>query len=69
MATSNPPSGMVVTLAQTLSQAVTRPNAKKLLLTYLLYAVIKYRRTSYGARPRPELKGPKGYPLIGNLLE
>ncbi|CAO3570767.1 unnamed protein product [Mortierella alpina] len=69
MATTNPPSGMVVTLAQTLSQAVTRPNAKKLLLTYILYALIKYRNTSYGARLRPELKGPKGWPLIGNLLE
>ncbi|KAF9956549.1 hypothetical protein BGZ72_002683 [Mortierella alpina] len=69
MATTNPPSGMIVTLAQTLSKAATRPNAQKLLLTYLLYALVKYRHTSFGARPRPDLKGPSGWPLIGNLLD
>ncbi|KAG0006211.1 hypothetical protein BGZ80_002534 [Entomortierella chlamydospora] len=48
---------------------LTRGNASKLFLAYVLYIVFKYRRSVYGIRPRPEIKGPRGLPLIGNTLE
>ncbi|CAI2175104.1 19479_t:CDS:10 [Funneliformis geosporum] len=39
------------------------------LLGILIYLVIKYPDRCIGTRPRTDLDGPKGYPLIGNLLE
>ncbi|KAF8977507.1 hypothetical protein BGZ46_007330 [Entomortierella lignicola] len=52
-----------------LIQLLTRKNVSKLVLAYVLYIVFKYRRSVYGIRPRPEIKGPQGLPLIGNTLE
>ncbi|KAF9200956.1 hypothetical protein BGZ49_008807 [Haplosporangium sp. Z 27] len=49
-------------------QLLARKNASKLLLAYLFYIVYKYRRTAYGVRPRPDLKGPIGVPLFGNFF-
>ncbi|KAF9114084.1 hypothetical protein BGX27_000137 [Mortierella sp. AM989] len=54
-------------MTSTVLRLLTRPNASKLLLAYILYIVFKYRRSVYGVRPRPELKGPQGLPLIGNM--
>ncbi|KAG9324836.1 hypothetical protein KVV02_001581 [Mortierella alpina] len=62
-------SGLTATLVRTLPELLTRQNAKALLLAYALYALVKYRRTAYGVRPRPDIKGPPGWPLVGNLLE
>ncbi|KAF9956548.1 serine/threonine protein kinase, CMGC, dual-specificity [Mortierella alpina] len=62
-------SGLTAALVRTLPQVLTRQNAKTLLLAYALYALFKYRQSAYGVRPRPELKGPPGWPLIGNLLD
>ncbi|KAF8945885.1 hypothetical protein BGZ46_005928, partial [Entomortierella lignicola] len=54
-------------MTSTALQLFTRKYASKLLLAYFLYIVYKYRRTAIGVRPRPDLKGPPGFPLIGNL--
>lgn len=35
----------------------------------LLYLVIKYPDRSIGTNARPDLTGPKGLPLIGNVIE
>ncbi|KAI1314587.1 hypothetical protein EDD11_001970 [Mortierella claussenii] len=54
-------------LLRQLSQLLTRTNASKFLGVYILFILFKYRRTVLGVRPRPELKGPSGLPLIGNF--
>ncbi|KAG0336550.1 hypothetical protein BG000_006456 [Podila horticola] len=41
----------------------------KALGTYLLYILLKYRNTALGVRPRPELKSPRGFPLLGNTVQ
>ncbi|KAG0006212.1 hypothetical protein BGZ80_002533 [Entomortierella chlamydospora] len=55
-------------MASSALQLFTRSNASKLVLAYFLYIVFKYRKTVYGVRPRHDLKGPRGLPLIGNLF-
>ncbi|KAF9358326.1 hypothetical protein BGX26_001983 [Mortierella sp. AD094] len=57
-----------VKMASTALRLLTRTNASKLFLAYFLYIVFKYRKTVYGVRPRHDLKGPRGLPLIGNLF-
>ncbi|KAF9544141.1 hypothetical protein EC957_012357 [Mortierella hygrophila] len=44
-------------------------NRRKLLLAIVLYTVYKYRRSVLFVRPRPDLPGPPGLPLIGNFWE
>ena len=61
--------GLAITLVRTLHEVLTRQNVNALLLACALYALFKYRQSAYGVRPRPELKGPPGWPLIGNLLD
>ncbi|KAF9584844.1 hypothetical protein BGW38_004960 [Lunasporangiospora selenospora] len=56
-------------LQQLLATFVQRRGFSTVFGLYLLWAVVKYRRSVYGMRPRPDLKGPSGYPLIGNLVE
>ncbi|CAO3570764.1 unnamed protein product [Mortierella alpina] len=65
----NFPGGLITALVQSLPKLLTRQNGKTALLAYILYALIKYRRSAYGVRPRPDIKGPRGWPLLGNLLE
>jgi hypothetical protein len=56
--------------AQTaLTLATQKSNGRKLLLAIILYTVYKYRRSVLFVRPRPELPGPPGLPLIGNFWE
>ena len=38
-------------------------------LAILIYLLIKYPDRCIGTKPRTDLNGPKGYPLIGNLLD
>ncbi|KAG9305219.1 hypothetical protein G9A89_010727 [Geosiphon pyriformis] len=38
------------------------------LLLFTIYLVVKYPDRGVGTTLRPDLKGPKGYPIIGNLL-
>ncbi|KAG9300975.1 hypothetical protein G9A89_005033 [Geosiphon pyriformis] len=38
------------------------------LLFFTIYLVVKYPDRAVGTASRPDLKGPKGYPIIGNLL-
>ncbi|KAF9437246.1 hypothetical protein BGZ76_001484 [Entomortierella beljakovae] len=52
----------------TLIQYITRRNATKILIAYLLYILTKYRRTAIGVRPRGDLKGPPGLPIVGNAV-
>ncbi|KAI8346292.1 cytochrome P450 [Mortierella sp. GBAus27b] len=49
-------------------QSLNRSNAPKAVLAlYILYNLIKYRDNSIGTR-RTNIPGPKGWPLIGNLI-
>ncbi|KAK3846521.1 MAG: cytochrome P450 [Linnemannia gamsii] len=68
MSSTTSPSA-VSALGRVLAQILTRSNASKAIGAYLLFILIKYRRTAYGVRPRYDLKGPKGYPLLGNVIE
>ncbi|KAG0278086.1 hypothetical protein BGZ95_004752 [Linnemannia exigua] len=49
-------------------QQLTRKNLSRVLIVYILAVIFKYRNTAYGTKPRPDLKGPRGLPLIGNLI-
>ncbi|KAF9965338.1 hypothetical protein BGZ70_005028 [Mortierella alpina] len=53
---------------KTFLRSLTRKNASRLLGAYILWILFKYRHTSYGTKPRPDLKGPRGWPLIGNMI-
>ncbi|KAG0340365.1 hypothetical protein BG004_006460 [Podila humilis] len=47
----------------------SRSNVAKVLAVYAIYILTKYRRSVWGIRPRNEIPGPPGYPLIGNAIE
>ncbi|KAF9092869.1 Protein kinase alk2 [Mortierella sp. AD031] len=49
-------------------QQLTRKNLSRVLVVYILAVIVKYRNTAYGVKPRPDLKGPRGHPLIGNMI-
>ncbi|KAF9963340.1 hypothetical protein BGZ65_004208 [Modicella reniformis] len=49
-------------------RSLTRKNASRLLIAYILWILFKYRNTTYGTRPRYDIKGPRGWPLIGNTI-
>ncbi|KAF9430008.1 hypothetical protein BGZ94_008667 [Podila epigama] len=36
---------------------------------YILYVIFKYRNTALGVKPRSDIGGPKGLPLIGNTYD
>ncbi|KAF8948553.1 hypothetical protein BGZ47_004289 [Haplosporangium gracile] len=62
--------GVTSKLAQTLLTLLAQnSNRRKLLLAIILYTVYKYRRSVLFVRPRPDLPGPPGLPLIGNFWE
>ncbi|KAF9189411.1 hypothetical protein BGZ51_009644 [Haplosporangium sp. Z 767] len=52
----------------TLLKSLTRKNATRFLGVYILWIIFKYRSTAYGTKPRPDLKGPRGVPLVGNMI-
>lgn len=57
-------------LAQSLVSLLARNhNGRKLALAYALFLIYKYRRSVLFVRPRPDLPGPPGLPLIGNFWE
>ncbi|KAK3823063.1 MAG: cytochrome P450 [Benniella sp.] len=62
-------SSALTALARLFARTFTRTNAYKAFGAYLLYLVIKYRNTAFGIRPRPDIDGPRGIPLLGNLVE
>jgi len=62
-------SSALTALARLFARTFTRTNAYKAFGAYLLYVVIKYRNTAFGIRPRPDIDGPRGIPLLGNLVE
>ena len=37
------------------------------LLFYVIYLFVNYRYHAVGTRYRPDLKGPKGWPILGNI--
>ena len=37
------------------------------LICILIYLIIKYPDRGIGTKPRPDIKGVKGYPIIGNI--
>jgi len=40
-----------------------------ILISCLTYLIIKYPNRSIGTKSRNDIKGIKGYPLIGNLID
>ncbi|KAF9140981.1 hypothetical protein BG015_001452, partial [Linnemannia schmuckeri] len=62
--------GVTSKLTQTLLTLITqKSNRRKLLLAIILYTIYKYRRSVLFVRPRPDLPGPPGLPLVGNFWE
>ncbi|KAG0365158.1 hypothetical protein BGZ54_006817 [Gamsiella multidivaricata] len=53
---------------KSLLKSITRRNASRLLGVYMLWIIFKYRHTAYGTKPRYDIKGPRGWPLIGNMF-
>ncbi|KAG0226806.1 hypothetical protein BGW41_004079 [Actinomortierella wolfii] len=51
-----------------LTPLLSRGNRVKLLLAAIAWVLFHYRGRALGTRRRPELKGPTGLPLIGNML-
>lgn len=49
-------------------KSITRKNASRALALYILAILFKYRSTAIGTKPRSDLKGPRGWPLIGNMI-
>ena len=37
------------------------------LLFFVIYLFVKYPYYAIGTRYRPDLKGPKGWPILGNI--
>ncbi|KAF8936130.1 hypothetical protein BGZ58_004563 [Dissophora ornata] len=60
---------LLTTLARLFAQTFTRSNVPKAIGAYVLYLLFKYRNTAFGARPRPDIDGPRGFPMIGNTIE
>ncbi|KAF8929918.1 hypothetical protein BGZ58_008601 [Dissophora ornata] len=56
-------------LSSVLAQAITRPNISKAFGAYLIYLILKYRRSVYGVPNRTDLPGPWSIPLLGNLFQ
>ncbi|KAF9378734.1 hypothetical protein CPC16_011157, partial [Podila verticillata] len=56
-------------IIQFLNAHRNRSNLSKALVLYILYILFKYKRSVLGVRPRDEIPGPPGYPLIGNALD
>lgn len=67
-ATGGNPS-VLTTFARLFAHTFTRTNTYKAVGAYILYILIKYRNTAFGVRPRPDLDGPRGLPLLGNMIE
>ncbi|RIB09081.1 cytochrome P450 [Gigaspora rosea] len=38
------------------------------LVSYIIYFAIKYPDRAIGTKTRPELKGPRGFPILGNFV-
>ncbi|KAF9116298.1 hypothetical protein BGX27_003606 [Mortierella sp. AM989] len=55
-------------LFKTIVKSLTRKNASRFLGLYILWIIFKYRSTAFGTKPRYDLKGPQGLPLIGNMI-
>ncbi|CAO3570765.1 unnamed protein product [Mortierella alpina] len=64
-----PTRGLTATVVRHLPELLTAQHIKALLLAFVVYALVKYRHSAYGVRPRPDIKGPPGWPLLGNLVE
>ncbi|KAF9426650.1 hypothetical protein BGZ76_002663, partial [Entomortierella beljakovae] len=47
---------------------IARTHGSKALLAYIIYTLFKYRNTALGIKPRSDIPGPKGHPLIGNTI-
>ncbi|KAF9940795.1 hypothetical protein BGZ75_005922 [Mortierella antarctica] len=60
---------MLAALTRVLAQILTRSNISKTLGVYILYLLIKYRKTAYGVRPRSDITGPWSVPLLGNIYQ
>ncbi|KAF9913789.1 hypothetical protein BX616_009569 [Lobosporangium transversale] len=53
---------------KTVLRSLSRRNMSRLLGVYILWVIFKYRSTAIGTRPRYDLKGPRGWPLVGNMF-
>ncbi|KAF9927691.1 hypothetical protein FBU30_002955 [Linnemannia zychae] len=69
MANSVASTTTISSFKRVLALILTRSNISKVIGAYLIFILIKYRNTAIGVRPRPDLKGPRGHPLLGNVIE
>ncbi|KAG0030620.1 hypothetical protein BGZ81_002423 [Podila clonocystis] len=63
-----PPSLTIAFIASLFQKALANRNVAKALGVYVLYILFKYRSTALGAKPRKDIVGPRGLPLIGNVI-
>ncbi|KAF9334777.1 hypothetical protein BG006_001525 [Podila minutissima] len=63
-----PPSLTIASILSLLQKALANRNVAKALGVYVLYILFKYRSTAMGAKPRKDIVGPRGLPLIGNVI-
>ncbi|KAF9301849.1 hypothetical protein BGZ74_006198 [Mortierella antarctica] len=63
-----PPSLTIASILGLLQKALANRNVAKALGVYVLYILFKYRSTAMGAKPRKDIVGPRGLPLIGNVI-
>lgn len=54
--------------ASTPSTATCASIALAVLLSAVAFVLFRYPNNAIGSRPRPDLRGPNGLPLLGNLL-
>ncbi|KAF9321598.1 hypothetical protein BG003_000914 [Podila horticola] len=62
------PSLTIASTPTLLQKALASRSVTKALCIYILYILFKYRSTALGAKPRKDIIGPRGLPLIGNVI-
>ncbi|KAG0094724.1 hypothetical protein BGZ93_006861 [Podila epicladia] len=62
-----PTSSPLTSLINFLAQIISRGNVSKAVAIYALCILYKYRNSVIGVRPRNDLPGPRGIPLLGNI--
>lgn len=60
-------SSPLTSLISFLTRIISRGNVSKAVAIYTLCILYKYRNGVIGVRPRNDLPGPRGIPLLGNI--
>ncbi|KAG0346993.1 hypothetical protein BG004_000343 [Podila humilis] len=57
------------TLVEYLQNALAQKTVARAIGVYVLYLLFKYRSTAVGATIRSDIPGPRGLPLLGNVID